>query len=159
MISEFNKKAEAYLSKRKHSKSALRLDQVYVDPDGVRFADFKYTQSLRISKGQESIEKSVFLYRRDFNFALYAFPLSVLATNRMNNTLISRQPSSSALKDLSLIRQCQPQGLLLGLGPYLAFSLYNSVEVHSFEKKQGQYVPRESFKQRILSKVVDFTYF
>ena len=45
MISEFNKKAEAYLSKGKHSKSALRLDSVYVDPNGFRFADFKYTQS------------------------------------------------------------------------------------------------------------------
>ena len=104
MISEFNKKAEAYLSKGKHSKSALRLDSVYVDPDGFRFADFKYTQSFKVTKSKESIEKSVFLYRRDLDYALFAFPLSVLATNRMTNTLISRQPSTSALKDFSLIR-------------------------------------------------------
>ena len=160
MINDFNKKAEAYLSTRKHSNCVMSINSLHLDPQNLRFADIKYTQNNSRLFKSEVCQKSIFLYRSDFDYTLYAYPLSLLATNRMTNTLISRQPRTSALRDLSLIRQCQPQGLLLGFAPYLLFSFYNSIEVHSFEKRlnKKEYLQRESSKQRILGTLMDFTY-
>ena len=108
MINDFNKKTEAYLSKQKHSYNLCKINSMFIDPENFRFADVKYSQNCSILYKREVCDKSVFLYRRDLDLSLYGYPLTLLATNRMTNTLISRQPSSSTLKDLSLIRQSNP---------------------------------------------------
>jgi hypothetical protein len=111
MINDLNKKIEAYLSTtEKHSNNnMLKINSLHLDPDNFRFADIKYTQNnSRLFKSEVS-EKSIFFYRSDSeDYTLYAYPLSLLATNRMANTLVSRQPRTSAMRDLSLIRSCQP---------------------------------------------------
>ena len=115
------------------------FQSVRLDP---QFLDIKYKFLNR--------EKSIFILRNCFDYTLPLYPLCLLATNKMANTMLKTN-------NLLTIRNCQPKGLLLGFGTYLAFSLWNNFEYHTFNKEDGEYRSSSlNIKSTIISSISKF---
>ena len=135
MISIFNQKIGNYLGPNLHEKSRpININSLFVDPNHLDFVDIKFSFK---NWQNTNIDRSVFIFRTKTDYSLAVYPLTLLVTNKMANTFISRQSSGNALKDFSLIRNCTPQGLLLGFVPYACYSFWSQVNWYSYERKNN----------------------
>lgn len=123
MIAKVNEYFAA-LEKTQHIK------HLHLDPN-LEFLDLKF-------KGK-AIEHSIFVEWKKSDLLIPFYPLSVIVTNRLANDY-----KSSLMRQVSLIRNCSPQGLMVGFLPYLALSTYTCFDFHLMHRKPGDLIYSET---------------
>ena len=154
MISKFNQKISDFLGSDNDEKlKAQFVEGVFIEPNHLDYANIKFKYR---NWKDETVEKSVFLFRTKTDFSLALYPLVLFATNKMANTVVSRQSRSNVCQDLRLIRNCSPQGLLLGLVPFTLYSIHSQVSWYIYERRNavGCLQPVTSTGDKVISSMV-----
>ena len=126
------------------------VKNVFTKINGKKFTNIEQIQRVELNeleqceifyKDKKKNEYLLYIDCEKVDYSILTYPLHVLATNRICDTVVSRQKSKGGFRfvqDFSTIRSVS--GLYIGFLPYLGSYVYTSFQTAKYHKKDGLFV-------------------